>query len=183
VRETHAMASPGEVLDVPALGLRVEFRQTTAETGGELIEFDVVGRPKGIIVTPHVHPSQSERHEVIEGSMELKVGGLTRLLRAGDVVETPAGTPHRHRSAGTGETRVRVQIRPALEFEPWLERLAAIDHDGGMLPGGWPRAIPGARLLLDFPGEAHGTFPRHGAQLAAARALIGVHARATQSRR
>jgi hypothetical protein len=49
------MARPGDVLEVPALGVRVEFRRTAAETGGELVEFDLVGRPRGFVTLPHVH--------------------------------------------------------------------------------------------------------------------------------
>ena len=177
------MAHPGDVLDVPRLGVRIEFRRTTQETGGELVEFDLVGRPKGLITLPHVHPAQSERHEVIEGSMRMKTGGLERLLAPGDVVETPAGTPHSHRSAGDGPTRVRVQIRPAGAFEGWLERLAAMEREGALLPGGWPRAVAGARLLLDFDGEAHAAVPPLRIQQVAARGILRAHALVAQSRR
>jgi quercetin dioxygenase-like cupin family protein len=175
MRDSPAMARAGDVLEAPALGVSVEFRRTTEDTGGELVEFDVVGRPKGIITTPHVHPRQSERHEVIEGSFVLRTGGLERVLGPGDVVETPAGTPHSHK----GEGRARVQIRPAAEFEPWLERLAALDREGQLLPGGWPRPVAAARLLLDFDGEAHRADPPLRVQRAAARAIL----RAAQRRR
>ena len=40
------MAKPGDVIDVPELGVRVEFRATAESTGGEYTEVDVVGRPK-----------------------------------------------------------------------------------------------------------------------------------------
>jgi quercetin dioxygenase-like cupin family protein len=169
------MARSGDVLDVPALGVRIEFRRTAAETGGELVEFELVGRPKGFITVPHVHPRQSERHEVIEGSFATKTGGLERLLAPGDVVETAAGTPHSHK----GDGRVRVQIRPAQAFEEWIERIADLDRSGQLLPGGWPRPVAAARLLLDFDGEAHSAAPPLSAQKAAARALL----RAAQSRR
>jgi mannose-6-phosphate isomerase-like protein (cupin superfamily) len=169
------MARPGDVLEVPSLGVSIEIRRTAEETGGELVEFDLVGRPKGFITMPHVHPRQSERHEVIEGSLVMRVGGLERLLGPGEVAETPAGTPHSHK----GDGRVRVQIRPAATFEPWLERLAAMDREGEFLPGGWPRAVAAARLLLDFEGEAHGTVAPLRMQQAAARTLLRV----AQSRR
>ena len=31
------MAKPGDVLDAPSLGVQIEFRRTTAESGGELL--------------------------------------------------------------------------------------------------------------------------------------------------
>ena len=167
------MARPGDVLDVPALGIQVEFRRTTAETDGELVEFDLIGRPQGFITQPHVHPAQSERHEVIEGRFWLRTGALERLLGPGDVVETAAGVAHSHGSHEPG--RVRVQIRPASNFEPWLERIAALDY----LPGGWPKPVDAARLLLDFDGEAHASMPPLPLQQAAARGVLKL----AQSRR
>ena len=42
------MTTPEAVLDIPAAGVRIEIRKTAAETGGELLEFDVVGRARGL---------------------------------------------------------------------------------------------------------------------------------------
>src|SRR3954471_21577626 len=150
------MADPGQVLDIQRLGVSVEFRRTTGQTDGELLEFDVVGRPRGFLTLPHLHPHQSERHEVIAGAMRITAHGSWRVLHPGDVWETPRNTPHRHVADGDEPGRVRVQIRPALRTEAWLERLHAMDRDGDFLPGGWPRPTAAARLLLDFDGEAHG---------------------------
>jgi quercetin dioxygenase-like cupin family protein/uncharacterized protein YndB with AHSA1/START domain len=170
------MARSGDVLQVPSLGIRVEFRRTTEETGGELLEFDVVGRPRGIVAQAHVHPRQSERHEVIEGAMRMRSGGSTRVLRPGDVIETPPGQAHRHTPAGIGRGRVRVQLRPACRTEAWLERIAQMDRDGQILKIGWPRAVAGSRLLRDFADEAHASAPSPRLQQALARAVLTVAA-------
>jgi quercetin dioxygenase-like cupin family protein len=167
------MAHAGDVLDVPSLGVSVEFRRTTEQTGGELVEFDLVGQPQGFITVPHVHPTQSERHEVVEGRFRIRTGALERVLGPGEVVETKAGIEHSHGS--DGPARIRVQVRPASNFEAWLERVAAIEY----LPGGWPKPVDAARLLLDFPGEARGSFSPLPVQQAAARAVL----RLAQSRR
>ena len=50
------MAKSGDVLDIPELGLQLRFLRTASETGGELCEFEVRGRPRGFIDQPHVHP-------------------------------------------------------------------------------------------------------------------------------
>ena len=70
------------VLDIPALGVRVELRRTAADTDGELIEFDVVGRARGLIAAEHVHTGQTEHYEVIEGTMRLVVDGRRAPARA-----------------------------------------------------------------------------------------------------
>ena len=167
------------MLDVPSLGVRIEFRRTTADTNGELLEIDVVGTPKGFIATPHVHPGQSERHEVIEGAMEMRRGGITHVLGPGDVIETPPGTRHRHAAASEMPGRFRVEFRPALRTEQWLERIASLDADGQIVLG-WPRTVAGARLIDDFAGEAYGAFPPPRAQQAFARTVLklaGAHSR------
>jgi quercetin dioxygenase-like cupin family protein/uncharacterized protein YndB with AHSA1/START domain len=170
------MAKPGETLDAPSLGVRIEFRRTTEETGGELLEFDVVGRPRGFITQAHVHPGQTERHEVIEGSMRIKTRGVETTLGSGETYETPAGQAHAHTPAGEGPGRVRVQIRPAGRTEEWLERIAAMDRDGQFTGGGSPRPVAGARLIRDFKGEAHATSPPARVQHALARAILRAHA-------
>ena len=178
------MAQSGDVLEVPTLGITVEFRQTSADTNGELVEFDLTGRPRGFVTVPHVHPRQSERHEVLEGTFLIRTGGLERLLGPGETVETPAGVAHSHRSGnGDGPAKVRVQVRPAGTFEAWMERIAEIEREGQMLAAGWPRPVAGAHLLLDFPGEAHGTGTPLALQQAAARALLRGQELAAQSRR
>ena len=96
------MIKPGDVLHAPNLGLRFEIRRTAAETGGELTEFDVVGRPRGFVAAAARAPRPPERFEVIEGSMTLTTDGRTRILGPGETAETPPGTVHRHFGAGPG---------------------------------------------------------------------------------
>ena len=69
------MAKPGEVLEVPELGLRITFRRTTAESGGEILEYEVSGRNRGFLRQEHVHPHQTERFEPLAGSMKVVIGG------------------------------------------------------------------------------------------------------------
>ena len=96
------MATPGDVIDVPELGVKVEFRATNGSTGGEYTEVDVVGRARGFIRLTHVHVGVTEHHTVIEGSMRVKLRGKIHVLRAGRDgvrlgVVAPASLPvHRH---------------------------------------------------------------------------------------
>ena len=69
----------------------------------------------------HLHPSQAERFEVLEGSMRTKIGSEERVYEAGEVFEVPAGTPHQ--MAAQGPTRTRWEVRPALRTAEFFERL------------------------------------------------------------
>ncbi len=174
------MAKPGDVLEIPSLGVRIEFRTTTEASGGDLLEIDLVGRPRGFITQAHVHPQQDEWHEVVEGRMRMKIGSLETLLGPGERYDTPAGTAHAHLAAGDGDCRMRVGLRPAQRTEAWLERLAAMDRAGEFSRAGWPRPVAGARLIQDFPGEAYAAVgPPPHVQMRLAESVLRVHARLT----
>ena len=160
------------VLDVAALGVRVEIRKTAAQTDGELVEFDVVGRARGFIAQAHVHAAQSERHEVIEGTMRLVVGGREHLLGPGQAMEVPAGTSHRQLPGDEGHGRVRVQLRPAGRTEEFLQRLAQLSASGAFNRWGYPRPLAGAALVRDFGDVGHASRPPVAVQRAVAGALL-----------
>jgi mannose-6-phosphate isomerase-like protein (cupin superfamily)/uncharacterized protein YndB with AHSA1/START domain len=162
------------VLDLSPLGVRVELLRTAEDTGGELFEFDVVGRARGIIAGPHVHISQSERHEVLSGAMKLTVDGETHLLTQGQSMEVAAGVPHRQAPGGKGDGRVRVQARPAGETQAFLERLEQMCRDGEFNRFGYPRPVAGARLMRDFSSTGHATRPVLPVQRAFAALVLGA---------
>src|SRR5260370_1246034 len=78
--------------------------------------------------------------------------------------EIPAGTPHRHRAAGSGEGHVRVELRPALRTEELLGRLAELSSGGEISRRGYLKPLAVARLILDFPNEGHAARPPVGVQ-------------------
>jgi uncharacterized protein YndB with AHSA1/START domain/quercetin dioxygenase-like cupin family protein len=135
------------VIHAPRLGIRFEIREHTEE----LLEFDVVGRSRGFIGGAHVHRRQTERFEVIEGSMRLVMDGREHLLRPGDVMEVPAGTAHRQ-LPGDGAGRVRVQLRPAGRSEEFIRRLAALKPGGELA------------LVRDYWSDSRPALPRLAAR-------------------
>ena len=169
------MIEPGAVLDVGTLGVTIEVRETAASTGGELVEFDVVGRARGFLTQAHIHEQQSERHEVISGSMRLVVSGRSVVLGPGEAMEVPAGASHRQIPGDGGDDavgRVRVQLRPAGRTEAFLERLASLSAAGAFNRWGLPRPMEAARLIADFGDEGHASWPSVRVQRAFARLLL-----------
>src|SRR5262245_53079574 len=155
---------------MPNLGMRIVFRQTSAETGGALLEYDVIGRPRGFVVQGHVHPGQEERQEVIGGANGLAIAGTKRVYGVGESFTIPPGTPHRHFPAGSNEGHVRVELRPALRTEEFLERLAELDRDGQVTSRGWLKPAAAAGMVLEFDREGRASRP----PLAVQRALAGA---------
>ena len=119
------MAFAGQVLDNPVTGERIVFRQTAADTGGELLVFDLILAPDGHVPGAHVHPSQEERFEVISGTMKFRLGARKIIAHAGDVVVVAPGSVHKFANAGDEPARVRVQVRPALKMEQLLTTTVA----------------------------------------------------------
>jgi len=166
------VAQSGDVLEMPNLGMRIVFRRTAAETNGELLEYDVVGRPRGFVVQGHVHPGQEERQEVIAGANGLAIDGSNRVYGLGESFVVRPGTPHRHFPAGSHAGHVRVELRPALHTEEFLERLAELDRDGQITSRGRLRPAAAARMVLDFEQEGRASRPPVAVQRALADAVL-----------
>ena len=162
-------------LEITKLGVRVEIRKTAQDTDGALFEFDVVGRARGFLTQAHVHTSQTERHEVIEGTMRLVIEGREHILKQGEAMTVPAGASHRQLAGPDheGPGRVRVQLRPAGDGEAFMRRLVDLDVNRW----GFPRPVGAARLVRDFGQMSHATQPPLRVQRALSRAILRVASR------
>ena len=161
------MASAGDVIENPLTGQRIRFEATARDTGGELLRLVASGEPQGFFAQEHLHPRQSERHEVISGQLGLSVAGRERLMGPGDVVDVPPGTPHRLINRGPVETRF--EVRPALRQEVLAETLTGLARDGKVSKRGMPNLLQLAVIAREFEEEGYGTRP----PLAVQRALLG----------
>jgi quercetin dioxygenase-like cupin family protein len=156
------MARAGEVLDNPVTRERLTFLETAADTGGELLRIELVFAAGGFVAAEHVHPNQDERIEVVSGTPATRVAGRERIAHAGEIVDIPAGTPHRWWNAGDDDVRAIVELRPALRMESLFEALAVLARDGRLNPRGFPDPLRGALLAREFKDEIA---PAHDPQM------------------
>lgn len=163
-----------DVLELPMFGMRIVFLKRAAATGGELLEYEVIGRPRGFPAQAHVHPRQSERHETLSGSLLVKLDGVSRVLGPGESIEIPPGKAHRHYAAGEADGQVRVTLRPALRTDELLERLAELDAAGEVTKKGYLKPVAAARLILEFPDEGRAAQPPASVQRGFARAVTAI---------
>jgi quercetin dioxygenase-like cupin family protein len=164
-RTVTSPIAPGQTLENPVTGERFTFTHTAASTGGELLAFDFGLRPGGAVPIPHVHPIQTERFEVLEGSMRFRVGLRTRLAGPGDVVEVAPGVAHSFANAGPDEARLRVEVRPALAMEEMFAEVIAMAQAGRMTRRGLPRnPLDFALLARTYDQEAHAPLMSVGVQ-------------------
>jgi mannose-6-phosphate isomerase-like protein (cupin superfamily) len=119
------MATRGQTVTSPISGERVTFVRTAADTGGELLELELVWPRPGRRAPAHVHPEMEERYEVLEGTAAFRVGAEELMAGPGDVVTVPPGTGHLAWNPTDGEVRLKVEFRPALRWEEFVVRLFA----------------------------------------------------------
>jgi quercetin dioxygenase-like cupin family protein len=135
------MIRKGDKLENPVTGEILIFHNTSRETGGESVLVETIVRPDGFVAAAHVHPHQTERFEVLEGRLGLRVGDEELVAEPGDVLTVEPGTPHRFWNAGDGEARFLCEVRPALEFESLIETMFGLAAEGKTNRKGMPNPL------------------------------------------
>lgn len=140
------MPHAGQELEGPN-GYRLRFVRTDAD----VLEMEASYAGRGDLPPAHLHPTQDERFEVLEGAVRAIVAGEERRYEAGETFAVPAGTPHQ--MAGAGPARLRWEVRPPLRTAEMFERLYG-DGPGSLKAGTSPQA-----LLEEFAPEFRLTAP------------------------
>jgi quercetin dioxygenase-like cupin family protein len=123
----------GQIVNV--IGDKQTFKLTGKDTNGLFTLIEEENEP-GTGIPLHVHENEDEVFKVIEGEMELTVGGKTTILKAGDLAFGPRGIPHSWKIIGDSKAKVILSVFPA-GIENMFEEL-----------GGLPQGPP------DFPKVA-----------------------------
>jgi quercetin dioxygenase-like cupin family protein len=165
----RAPIQPEELLANPVTGESFRFIETAATTNGRLLAFELGLRAGGGVPMPHVHPIQTERFQVLEGTVRFRIGRRTRLVAAGTVVEIAPGVLHGFSNPGPETVRMRVDVTPALQMEEMLREVVALAEAGRLTRRGLPRSpFELARLARAYQNVARAPF----VPVAAQRALL-----------
>jgi quercetin dioxygenase-like cupin family protein len=135
------MIRPGDKLENPVTGEVLVFHRTSEETDGESVLVETIVRPNGFVAAAHVHPHQTERFEVLEGLIGLRIGDKELFAGPGDVAVVAPGTPHRFWNAGEEEARFLCEVRPALRFESLIETMFTLAAEGKTNRKGLPNPL------------------------------------------
>lgn len=113
------------------LGVSVlAYKVVTADTQGALFVAEQMMHAKG--GTPlHMHLSQDEWFYVLEGEFLVEIGGVRRVLTAGDSLLGPRQVPHRWLFIGKDSGKILVSFAPAGKMESFFEHVAKT----GAMPG------------------------------------------------
>jgi quercetin dioxygenase-like cupin family protein len=132
------MIRTGDTIENTATGERLTFLATAADTDGEAVVVETVVQPGGAVAAAHVHPAQTERFAIAEGTLGLKVDGKKLTLGPGEIAVVEAGSAHKFWNAGDEPVRFVCEIRPALQFESLVETMFALAADGKTNRKGMP---------------------------------------------
>ena len=143
----------GHVIDNPTSGERIVIRQSSADTAGELLSFDLFLPPGGHVPATHAHPVQEERFTVVAGRMRFQIGRRTILAEPGATVVVRPGAAHWFGNIGVDTAVAQVEIRPALRMEELLERSGAVGVGSRSPRAVLPRLPALAVVLLEFDRE------------------------------
>ena len=135
------MIRTGDILENPVTGERMKFLKTAADTSGEAVVVELELAPTGFVAMPHVHPLQSERFEIVEGTVAFKLGRETIVAEVGDVVTVEPGTPHKFWNESGEPARFVTVVRPALRFEELIETMYSLAADGKTSKKGMPNPL------------------------------------------
>jgi quercetin dioxygenase-like cupin family protein len=153
-----AMASRGHVIENPLSGEQITIVRTSADTGGSMLEWELVLAPGGRVPSSHAHPEQEEAFTVLAGRMKFRVGVRRIIANPGDTVRVPPGTVHHFANAGSRPARVSVRTRPALSMQELLETAAALAQDQHAAARRVPRPIDLALFMRDFEREVRAPY-------------------------
>jgi quercetin dioxygenase-like cupin family protein len=166
------MIRPGEALENPVTGEVLIFHETASDSGGELVRVETIVKPDGFVAAAHVHPFQTERFNVFEGSVDFRVGRDVVRARAGDELVVPPGTAHQFWNAGDEEARFLMEVRPALKFESLIETMFTLAAQGKT----GKRGLPGPFRLAVIAREHFDTVRLPFPPVALQRAALAVGA-------
>lgn len=124
------MFHAGDHIENPVTGERLVFHETAAETGGERVVFETIVQPGGFVAAAHVHPFQTERFEVLAGTLGMRRGKEKVELCPGETVTVDPQTPHKFWNAGADEARFICTVTPALQFERLIATMYSLAADG-----------------------------------------------------
>ncbi len=145
------MIQTGATYTNPVTGERCVIRRGT-DQGDGLLLVDLYVQPGGAVAGEHVHPSLTERFEVLAGTVGFRKAGVESVAAVGERVEVPPGVAHDWWNAGTDEAHVLVEIEGALveRFEQLIVTTFGLAHDGKVNRKGMPDPLQLAVVAAAF---------------------------------
>jgi quercetin dioxygenase-like cupin family protein len=102
------------------------------------------------VMGEHRHPDLVEQFTVLEGTLTVKIDGLTRILHQDETAVIEAGIWHDWWNAGDRDARVRVEITPGERFVHKIETFFGLARLGHTDDKGMPHPLQLALSAREF---------------------------------
>ncbi len=116
----------------------------------DALEVEATYGPHGSPPPKHLHPTQAEHFDVLEGSLVTRVADTERRLMVGDTLDIPAGVPHQMWNPGDMAARVAWQTTPGGRTLEWFRALDALQREGRVRSNGIPGPLAMSVLLTEY---------------------------------
>lgn len=133
-------------------GQTITFLLTGGETNGHLLEMEAVYKPGSSEPALHFHPLQTEYFTVVSGTLTVRIEGVLKTLRGGQLLKISRNQVHSMWNAGTEDTVVNWKIQPALDTEEMLRTFTGLANRGRTNDKGMPDIF---QLALTAPRFKH----------------------------
>jgi mannose-6-phosphate isomerase-like protein (cupin superfamily) len=143
------MAQVGETIVNPATGEEI----TWLRVDDEVLEWEDAWTRPGHRAAPHVHPTMTERWEVIEGNAAFEIDGHRSTLGPGESSTARAGVPHEGWNPTDRPVRLRVTMTPPARWAEVVEKLFGWAAEGRTDEHGTPELELLLGLLRDYSAE------------------------------
>lgn len=136
----------------PVIRDTVTIIETAGESGGARTLVELVLAPGGGN-EPHRHPAFTERFEVLEGRLDVRLGDEWHGLEPGEAATAEIGAKHCFRNSSDAPARALVELRPGDRgFERTLQIGYGLAADGLTNRKAIPRNPLHTALLLEISG-------------------------------
>ena len=109
------------MIENPRTGERIEF----LERSPGLLVMDATWPRPGQRAVEHLHPGMEETWHVLEGRAAFRIDGVESTAEPGESVVAAPGVRHLAWNPTEGPVRLRIEMRPALRWAEFTERLFA----------------------------------------------------------
>lgn len=144
------MMKAGDVYESPTSRETGVILVGAGDTEGRFMQSETRIRPGGAVSVEHYHPTITERFEVLEGELSVRLDGREKVLRAGESVTVERGQRHRYWNASDADTVFRFEGWPAARFEAMVLTLFALAAEGRTNAAGVPGPLQMAVILDEF---------------------------------
>jgi quercetin dioxygenase-like cupin family protein len=125
------MAKVGQIIDLGASGVRIVITKSAKDTNGSLAQMEsTMQAGKKLPALPHIHPTMEEKLEVLSGELTTLIAGKRLTVKTGEHIVIPPGALHNFWNESASEVRVRIEHRPAMNIQNFLETLGGLVKDG-----------------------------------------------------